>query len=93
MTDYRTYNVLIEVFDERKRQDEIWGKQNHTPMEWLPILMEEVGEASKAALEEYFNEYVKAESFKNYRTELIHVAAVAIAMIESFDRNEGRDRK
>lgn len=36
--------VLRMVRDERARQEEKWGKQRHTPLEWLMILAEEVGE-------------------------------------------------
>ncbi len=64
---------------ERKRQDGKWGEQNHHPLKWLAILAEEFGEASKAWLE---GEGVK------YRDELVHVAAVALAAIESFDRQK-----
>ena len=35
--------VLLEVIKERKRQDKKWGIQNHSPLEWLPILAEEFG--------------------------------------------------
>lgn len=70
--------VYQEMRNERKRQDEKWGKQNHVLDRWLVILQEEVGEAAKAVLE--------AET-ANYRKELIQIAAVAIAAAESFDRN------
>lgn len=79
--------ICKEVLEERKRQDIKWGEQNHAPMEWVPILGEEFGEVSKAALEEYFNHNNKSGDFKEYRKELIQVAAVAIQMIESLDRN------
>ena len=36
--------VLRMVRDERTRQEEKWGKQRYTPVEWLMILAEEVGE-------------------------------------------------
>jgi hypothetical protein len=41
---------------------------------------------NKAALEHYFK-YPKAD-LDDYREELIQTAAVAVAMIESLDRNE-----
>jgi NTP pyrophosphatase (non-canonical NTP hydrolase) len=84
--------ILKEVKEERERQDGIWGEQNHKPIEWMAILMEEVGEASKEALEAYFEGKAKDRKFllKRYRKEIIQVAAVAISMIESFDRNEGK---
>ncbi len=36
--------VLRMVRDERTRQEEKWGRQRYTPVEWLMILAEEVGE-------------------------------------------------
>lgn len=54
------------------------GEQNHHPYKWLSILGEEVGECHKAILE---------GSLLNYRDELIQVAAVAVAMIESLKRS------
>jgi len=76
--------VLVEVEKERSRQDEKWGEQNHYPSEWLMILLEEVGEANKAALETHFG--TVSDDWKKYRKELIHVAAVAVAMVECLDR-------
>lgn len=70
--------TLLEVSLERCRQDKKWGEQNHHPFKYLAILGEEVGEANKAAIEGDWN---------NYRVELIQVAAVAVAMIQCFDRN------
>lgn len=68
--------AISSVLQERIRQDETWGEQNHSPTEWLPILMEEVGEFSKAILEN-----------SNIREEAVQVAAVALSIVESIDRN------
>lgn len=46
---YRGDDVLVEVANERMAQDEKWGPQHHSPMEWLAILGEEFGEACRAA--------------------------------------------
>jgi hypothetical protein len=57
----------------------------------MAILTEEVGEASKEALEHHWagTHYpVDHERLDRLRTELVQVAAVAVAMIESLDRNE-----
>jgi len=75
--------VLNEIKSERIRQDNKWGEQNHSPADWLMILGEEVGEVNKAALEAKFGN----KTLREYRKELIQVAAVAVAMIECFDRN------
>jgi NTP pyrophosphatase (non-canonical NTP hydrolase) len=79
-----TANVLQEVFDERLRQDAKWGEQNHTPVEYFAVLAEEVGEVAKDAVENRFNP--DEGSVANMRAELIQVAAVAVAMVESLDR-------
>ncbi|MBS2100688.1 MazG-like family protein [Carboxylicivirga linearis] len=82
-------HIFNEIVEERKRQDEKWGEQNHKPVEWCAILGEEVGEVNKAALEAHFKMYYKDnEKLANYREELIQVAAVAVAMIESLERNK-----
>ena len=48
----RTDRVLAHVAAERGRQDAKWGPQHHYPAEWFVILMEEVGEAAQAALDD-----------------------------------------
>lgn len=82
-----TNSVLSEVQEERRRQDEKWGTQNHTPPEWLSILGEEFGEVCKAVCEAHFSGYESTGNWENYRTELIQLAAVAVAMVECLDRN------
>lgn len=88
--------VLDEVRQERVHQNDKWGEQNHAPAVWLMILGEEVGEATTAALEAWANDPVlyprsRDQWLVRYRAELLQVAAVAIAMIESLDRNELRE--
>ena len=75
-------DVFAKVRSERIRQDRKWGEQNHTPMKWLAILGEEIGEANKAILE---------NSLMRYNDELIQVAAVAVSAVESLARNCKRD--
>ena len=84
----RNHPVLSEILRERQRQDDKWGEPNHTPDRWLVILMEEVGEASNAVLNAH---YCSALSdLREYRREMIQVAAVAVAAIESLDRCEAK---
>ena len=78
--------ILKAIADERQRQDAKWGEQNHQPIEWVSILTEEVGEVAKAALESHFKHKGKDPDYIEYRKELIQVAAVAVAMLESLDR-------
>ncbi len=73
-----TAAILDEITDERMSQDAKWGEQNHSTDRWLVVLMEEVGEMSKENLE---------RRPAHYREELVQVAAVAVAMLEAFDRN------
>lgn len=92
-------HILKEIKQERKRQNKKWGEQNHNLVEWMAILTEEHGEAGKEALEYHFaaqelavdlpeNKEAFLKKLKAYRTELIQVAAVAVSMIESVERNE-----
>jgi NTP pyrophosphatase (non-canonical NTP hydrolase) len=74
--------IYQEVALERARQDNKWGRQEHSPYGWLTILGEETGEACRAALE---------GNARQYRKEMIQVAAVAIAAIECLDRKDGFD--
>jgi NTP pyrophosphatase (non-canonical NTP hydrolase) len=67
---------------ERQRQDAKWGEQNHDDFKWLSILMEEVGEVSKAALEHDGPGVLK---------ELSHAAAVAVAHIEALGRRATKE--
>lgn len=93
-------DVLLTVLRERVQQDSKWGQQNHLDgtgfpedkrradrqrittnlhaeqgrLQWRDILAEEFYEA----LAEYDEEAL--------RTELIHVAAVAVAWVEALDR-------
>lgn len=76
--------ILNEISFERSRQDLKWGEQNHSPADWLTILVEEVGEAAKAALETKLQG--RHDFYTKYRIELVHVAAVAVAAIECLDR-------
>ncbi len=84
---YATRNVINAVEDERKRQDDKWGQQNHNIFKWLTILGEEYGEACKDAFDA--NQPSADEQFytPRIRKELIEVAAVAVAIVESIDRN------
>lgn len=67
--------ILQEIRDERARQDAKWGSQRQlSPYTWMTILMEEVGESAQAAL----------EKDPNYEVELVQVAAVAVAALESY---------
>lgn len=80
--------ALANVLYERKLQDQKWGIQNHDPLKWLAISGEEHGEACRAVLEGLAatDTADQAQWLWKYRDEMVQVAAVAIAAIESFDR-------
>ncbi|HSE44323.1 MAG TPA: hypothetical protein VLA89_03235 [Gemmatimonadales bacterium] len=90
----RTDFVLTEVELERARQDNLWGEQNHAPLVWLPILLEEVGEVAEALNKwNHCGDLEKAvKAMKEYREELVQVAAVAVVAVEAFDRAYGGER-
>lgn len=76
--------VQIDVALERYLQDEKWGVQDHSPQDWMMILMEEVGEFAQAEMETRLSGAPAA----HIREELVQVAAVALAMIECCDRQD-----
>ncbi len=71
--------ILNDIIQELERQEAKWGKQNHLPLYWIAVLVEEVGEVCQAVL--------KGDA-ENYREELIQVIAVAVAQLLSWDRNK-----
>ncbi len=79
--------VLLAIRTERARQDVKWGSHRKHPDEvWLAILMEEVGEAAAAALEQRHGIGTDAD----LAGELIQVAAVAVCWMEAIhERNAG----
>lgn len=72
-------DITGDIGKETLRQKQIWGIQNHSPLKWLAILMEEVGEVSKAILE---------KDYEGYYEELVQVAAVAVTALDSVRRYE-----
>lgn len=98
----RFRQIIQDITQERARQDAKFGEQNHPPQDWLAILLEEVGEFARAHMEVYYiqplPEGASAEAAASWRAdvdakrrhvreELVQVAAVAVAMLESCDRN------
>lgn len=89
LTEYQEilFGAVLDILKERHNQDDKWGIQNHDPILWLSILGEEVGEANKAAISNFFDGISLDDSKNSYREELIQVAAVAMAAVECLDRN------
>jgi hypothetical protein len=72
------------IEEERGYQNRKWGvNRTHTWPEWMLILADEFGEAARAAKDVYWVD----GSGSDLRSELIQVAAVAVAMIEQLDRD------
>lgn len=71
--------ALHLIISEREVQLSSWGKQEHEPHWWKLILDEEVGELSKAILEDHFK-YPNANP-ADINRELIQVAAVAYSFL------------
>lgn len=77
-------SAIFDVNAELARQRALWGQQDHAPHEWLPILMEEVGEVAKELADSRLGTFNPVR----YRTELVQVAAVALAAVEALDRQQ-----
>ena len=69
--------AFAEIIIERQAQDDKWGadRKNH-PLYWLAILVEEVGELSKAVIE---------RDIHGMRKESKQIAAVSVAIMEAMD--------
>lgn len=74
-------SVLAEVVAERQEQDRLWGGPNHDDghdcNDWIAILVRHLGLAANDE---------GAECVQRFRRQMIRVAAVAVAVVESFDR-------
>ena len=82
MTEITGKKTIIELIaEERQRQDQRWNEPNHDPFIWQTILAEEVGEVAHEVLQGITHK----DSLKD---ELIQVAAVAVAWLESINANE-----
>lgn len=80
----RRRRVFLDVSRERDEQTKKFGEQRHAPLTWMAILGEEVGEANRSALHDRFG----GEAAGTLRTELVQVAAVAVAILELIDQDE-----
>ena len=80
--------VLAKINDERIRQQDKWGEQNHHDFAWLAILSEEFGEVGRAVCEQLNNKYGKLALRENLEIELIQTVAVCVAWIECIRRRE-----
>jgi hypothetical protein len=77
--------AIHDLLKEIDRQVGKWGVQSHSQANWYAILGEEFGEVGKAICEIALSTR-GVFTTENLRDELIHTAAVAIAMVESLER-------
>jgi len=72
--------AVQEVIHERQRQDAKWGgpehDDTHTPADWVSLMDDRLAYPEQA------------EGCDEYRKDMVEIAALAIAAIESFDRRD-----
>ncbi len=77
-------SIIEEIIKERKKQDEQWGGQEHddkhVPADWLVYIMKFMGRMGQATQHPFEK--------KVYRDCMIKTAALALAAIESIDRQK-----
>lgn len=80
--------VLAQVREERRRQDKQWGGPSHddahVPSDWVSYVGEHLDRAKKSIVQR-----VLADPDR-YRQNMIEVAALAVAAVESLDRKRKR---
>lgn len=74
--------VIAQVIAERFGQDRKWGGADHDDehrrRDWLQYIREHADRATKA---------LKGKDLDEYRKQLVEIAALAVAAVESHDRN------
>lgn len=76
-----TPSVYSDIKKEVKRAKNLHPNVSLSYSEWLVVLAEEFGEVARDICESIGKDKIS----ENYRTELLHVAAVAVRMIENYD--------
>ena len=86
----KTTKVIALVTEERKRQFELYGDQSgKSPYEFLSILGEEYGELCEAVTETYMSgRHPERGGKENIIKEAVHVAAVAVQLIEVLKKED-----
>lgn len=80
--------VFKRILKERARQDRKWGTQNHSPIEWLSLIGEELGEAHEVVNKAFEGGKAGLNRLR-LEGELLQVAALVVAALESFERTMG----
>lgn len=77
-------DIYAEIQDEVNRAKTLHENKDYTPVDWLAVLIEEIGEIGR----EVNDMKESGEPLNpNYRTELIQVAAVAVRAVQDYDRS------
>lgn len=86
----KTTKAIALVTEERKRQFELYGDQSRkSPYEFLAILGEEYGELCEAVTETYMSgRHPERGGKENIIKEAVHVAAVAVQLIEVLKKED-----
>lgn len=74
--------IFAEIIDERIAQDQQWGgpehDDEHNPIDWLNFVNDRLGDVSPF-------DY-SPEALAHYRRRLVQTAALAVAALQSLDR-------
>lgn len=77
---YNFNKILDDIAEERVRQDAKFGiTRGLTPMEWLPALVEEIGEFAQCICD-------GSDYSTEMRVELVQIAALTVAIIQDIDQ-------
>jgi hypothetical protein len=83
-------SVIGEVVTERQRQDARWGgaywDDSHSTNDWLAIMVRHLGLAGNDG----DTMIPSGADMVRYRRQMIRVAALAVAAVESIDRLRGK---
>ncbi len=83
-------NILADISKERESQDHRWGHEfddKNTANDWSAYITRYNGNAS------FCTTYGQPFDGTAWRQQMVKVAALAVAAIESFDRNNGLPRR
>ena len=86
--ELRALSPIAWVMRERELQTRKWGIEGHGAGKWRCILGEEVGEVDRALEERSYGKPGGVDWETQLEYELIQVAAVAVAWIESIRRGD-----
>ena len=81
LSDFRVFDLIKQ---ENISQVMKWGKQDHSPFEWLAYTTEELGELSKAISEHFYRDGTREDVVK----EAIQVVTLSLKIAEMYLNKE-----